>query len=83
MFSASRDGNAEIYTMGIDGSRQTRITSSTGADDAPTWSPDGSKQLFHSSRDGDLELFVMNRDGSGQVQLTNNAKDDAFPVYAQ
>jgi len=83
VFSASRDGNAEIYTMGIDGSRQTRITSSTGADDAPTWSPDGSKLLFHSSRDGDLELFVMNRDGSGQVQLTNNAKDDAFPVYAQ
>jgi WD40 repeat protein len=82
-FSATRDGNAEIYTMGADGSRQTRITNSPGDDIAPTWSPDGIKIVFASGRDGDNEIFDMNRDGSGQVQLTNNGRDDNYPIYAQ
>lgn len=40
-FASDRDGNYEVYTMSADGSRQTRVTETTGADLASTWSPTG------------------------------------------
>ncbi len=78
-----RDGNAEIYTMAIDGSRQTRLTTNPSADEAPTWSPDGAKLAFGSDRDDDWEILVMNRDGSQQTQLTANDRDDRWPIWWQ
>ncbi len=82
-YTATRDGNAEIYLMNIDGGQQQRITNSNGSDDAPTWSADGNRIVFNSNRDGDYEIFIMNRDGSGQIQLTNNGKDDGWAIFAQ
>ena len=82
-FTATRDGNPEIYTMTLTGSQQARVTTSNAADEAPTWAPDGTKLVFGSNRDGDFEIIVMNRDGGGQVQLTNNDKEDRWPIWAQ
>lgn len=83
-FTATRDGNSEIYVMtATNGGQQQRITNSNGADDAPTWSPDNSKIVFNSNRDGDFEIFIMNRDGGQQVQLTNNGQDDGYAIWAQ
>ncbi len=82
-FFSKRDGNSEIYTMSVDGSRQTRLTDNPAADEGPTWSPDGSKIAFNSNRDGDHEIFVMNRDGSGLVQLTHNTVADGYALWAQ
>ncbi len=49
-FTSNRDGNEEVYTMNADGSAQTRITSVSGADTNPAFSPDGAKIAFTSSR---------------------------------
>jgi len=38
-FQSDRDGNAEIYVMKPDGSGQTNLTDSPGADAGPAWSP--------------------------------------------
>ena len=47
-FVSFRDDNAEIYTMGSDGSKQRRLTNN-GADDlAPVWSPNGKRMAFVS-----------------------------------
>lgn len=51
-FSSSRDGNYEVYAMNADGSGQTRLTSNTGVDAQPAWSPNGTKIAFYSNRDG-------------------------------
>lgn len=51
-----------------------RLTSATGADEDPAWSPDGQKIAFDSDRDnpdGSPDLYVMNADGSDQHDLTN------------
>ena len=80
-FFSIRDGNSEIYTMSIDGGRQTRLTDNPAADEGPAWSPDGGRLVFNSNRDGDHEIFVMNADGSGQTQLTNNTVDDGYAVW--
>ena len=73
VFSSTRDGNAEIYSMGIDGSAQTRVTNHTAADVFPTWSPDRSHIAFSSNRDGTFEIFIMNADGSAPVRVTTSA----------
>ena len=38
-FSSTRDGNAEIYVMGADGSAPSRITRNSVADVTPAWRP--------------------------------------------
>jgi hypothetical protein len=82
-FTSYRDGNAEIYTMNADGAGQTRLTNSSAADEAATWSADGRQLAFASNRDGDYDIYVMNMDGSGQASLTNNTADDRWPSWAQ
>jgi hypothetical protein len=82
-FTSYRDGNAEIYLMGADGSAVTRLTNSAGDDEAASWSSNGSQLAFASNRDGDYEVFVINTDGSGQSQLTNNTSVDRWVLWAQ
>ena len=80
-FFSDRDGNNEIYTASIDGTRQTRLTNDGAADEGPTWSPDGTRIVFNSNRDGDHEIFIINRDGSGLRQLTYNTVADGYAVW--
>lgn len=60
--------NSEIYTMNPDGTGQTRLTTSAGADLEPAWSPDGQKIVFKRGSG----LWVMNADGSAQTLLTSD-----------
>jgi len=82
-FVSDRDGNDEIYAMNADGTNQTRLTSNTDPDEAPSWSPDGSKIAYVSgSAYNSEEIFVMNYDGSGQTRLTNNSISDRHPDWS-
>ena len=83
VFTSTRDGNPEIYLMSVDGTAQTRLTSSSGEDVVPSWKLDGSKIAFDSNRDGNWNVYTMNTDGSGQSQLTNNTADDRWNVWGQ
>jgi len=83
VFGSSRNnGNHDIFTMDLDGSNQTRLTTSLAYDDQPKWSPDSSKIAFMSGRDGNLEIYTMNADGSGQTRITNNFAADGFPAWS-
>jgi Tol biopolymer transport system component len=44
--------------------------------DAPDWSPDGTKIVFTSFRHGSGEIYVMNVDGTEQRRLTNHPAHD-------
>ena len=73
-FTATRDGNFEIYTMNADGSAQTNVTNHAASNDhEPAWSPDGTKIAFASTRDSvHFEIYTMNADGSAQTAVTNH-----------
>ncbi len=73
------DGDAEIYTVGLDGSDLRNLTRSSGWDVSPSWSPDGSQIAFFSDRDRYRELYLMDSDGGNLRMLT----DDNSPENAQ
>ena len=79
-FMSNRDGNFEIYTMGADGSNQTRLTFE-GVNWDPIWSPDGTRILFNSNRDGKNDIFVMNSDGSSMINITDNGAGNTHPAW--
>ena len=68
--------------MAVDGTSQTRLTTSPGEDVSPEWSPDGRAIAFASNRDGNYELYVMNPDGTGQARLTRNLDTDLDPAWS-
>ena len=64
LFTSTRDGNREIYSMNPDGSEQVRLTQHHGNDLQAVWSPTGEKILFVSDRGGVRDLYLMDPDGS-------------------
>ena len=65
VFSSSRAGNAEIYTMDADGTDVSRLTNNSFRDDNPSFNADGTRIIFSSNRNNSRdEIYVMNADGS-------------------
>lgn len=50
VFTSTRSGDLELWTMNIDGSDQKQITNQPGYDGGAFFSPDGTKLVFRSSR---------------------------------
>ena len=76
VFTATRDGNAEIYVMNTDGSEQVRLTNHPGDDFDPTWSPNGEHIAFVSERDhpGLYDIYLMDANGQN-IRLAFNELD--------
>ena len=64
LFTSTRDGNYEVYTMNPDGSEQVPITQHPAMDYGAVWSPTGEKILFVSDRSGRRDIYIMDADGS-------------------
>jgi TolB protein len=58
-FMSSRDGDWEIYTADVTSGKVERLTTSTGNDGLPIWSPGGEFIAFVSDRDGEWGVYVM------------------------
>ncbi|MGV6829062.1 MAG: TolB family protein [Flavobacteriales bacterium] len=72
VFTSTRSGDLELYTMNIDGSNVKQITFELGYDGGAFFSPDGSQIIFRSSRPKTEEEIKEYKDllANGLVQPT-------------
>lgn len=94
VFTSDRHNSAlSIWTINPDGSSPTRLTDGKlrsenlpifahVADDAPAWSPDGSKVAFASNRFDNFSLYTMNADGSDLRVIVDSVVDCSYPAWS-
>ncbi|MCP5521981.1 MAG: TolB family protein [Verrucomicrobiales bacterium] len=78
-YCAERDGEYDVYTIAVEGGRETRLTTTPGLDDGPDYSPDGRWVYFNSVRSGSMQIWRMHPDGSEQQQVTDDGFNNWFP----
>ncbi len=78
VYCALRNGQWDVYRIGIAGGEETRLTEAAGLDDGPEYSPDGQWIYFNSHRTGRMHLYRMRPNGSQTEQLTNDELDNWF-----
>ena len=78
IFVSTRDGNAEIYKMRLDGSDQVRLTNNSLDDRAPAWNSAHTKIAFERAG----QIFVMNADGTEATRLTHNSNLNSLPRWS-
>ncbi len=80
-FQSTRDGDGEIFTMGLDGTHVRQLTHNDSSDGNPDYSPNGNKVVFENFPGDDSEIWTMDADGSDQRQLTDNSAQDSQPAW--
>jgi len=72
-FSASYDGNTDVYVIGLDGGQPRRLTWHPTPDVVSGWSPDGKRVLFASPREvlnnRSNQLYEVSLDGGYEKQV--------------
>lgn len=77
LFTATHDGDPEIYVVGVNGSNLTKLTDNDFVDAQPEWFPRGDRIFFVSDRGGSIELYTMNADGSQQQMFATAVEGEA------
>ena len=69
-----QNGNYDLYVLELSSGASPRaITSASGYEGLPVWTPGDDSIVYSSNRDGSQDLYMRLSDGTGQaVQLTNN-----------
>jgi hypothetical protein len=73
--------NWEIWKANANGTSPQQLSSSSGTNDQPAYSPDGQWVLFRSDRDGNEEVYVVNVATGVETNLTNDAFADGKPAW--
>lgn len=78
----TRDGVAQLYSVGADGSGLTRLTSSQSIDTEASWSPDGRTILFTSDRGGSPQIYRMSSSGGPAERVTFEGTYNVTPRWS-
>ena len=72
VFTSNRDGNGELYVIGVDGRGERRLTRTPSADEgAPRFSGDGRRILY--AHDGRIATMAANGSGIRELGLGTSA----------
>jgi Tol biopolymer transport system component/DNA-binding winged helix-turn-helix (wHTH) protein len=76
IYGSTASGKEDIWLMNADGSNQKQLTTTAGANFAPTVSDDGRAVVYVSkAADATQNLWKMNLDNGERAQLTNGGFD--------
>lgn len=79
VYTGLRNGDFDIYRIGVEGGSETQLTTAQGLDDGPEYTPDGQFIYFNSVRSGRMQIWRMKPDGSAQEQVTDDEYNNWFP----
>ena len=66
----------DIFTVGANGGKATRLTTTPSYEQMPLWSPDGSQIAFASDRNGGTDIYIMPATGGEATRLTFNSAEE-------
>lgn len=69
VFMSRRNGNWDVYRVGLDGAGLAQLTTDVADEGLPAWSPDGKTIAFVSDQDGVWAVWAMGADGGNQRPL--------------
>ena len=80
-YVAARGGSrvVDVYSIGVAGGEELRLTMGEGHCDGPDYSADGASIYYNCDRDGHAQIWVMGADGSGQRKLFADEYVNWFP----
>ncbi len=78
LYSTTENGNADIWSISVDGKDRTRLTADRYADLQPRLSRDGQSLYFLSNRSGQMSVWRSRADGTEARKLTDGS--DVFSV---
>ncbi len=73
-------GNFDVWLIDLVRGGTTRFTFDAAADNAPLWSPDGTRIAFRSNRKGVNDLYLKPASGAGSEQLLLESPDYKNPL---
>jgi len=74
---------ASVYVQRVRTAERRRVSSRPGVNNAPTWSPDGSRlALTLSSPGGNLDVYVLELASGALTRLTDHPAIDTEPVWS-
>ena len=79
LFTGNRNGQYDIYRVGIENGEEEQLTDTPGLDDGPEMDPEGKYIYFNSNRTGTMQIWRMKPDGTDQERLTFDEWNDWFP----
>ena len=65
------DFNRDLYTIAVDGSALTRLTTDPSVEKEPAFSPDGQRLSFSSDRSGTFQIYLLDLATTQATQVTN------------
>lgn len=81
-FHSKRAGQTKVFVMNADGSDVRQLTSSSGEDRLPAWSPNGARIAFESYRGGNGDIFSIASGGGDERNVTASGDDDGAPTWS-
>ena len=74
--------NSQIQLMNPDGTNVVTVTSQTGINYRPAWSPDGVKLVYQFNPSSSYNIQTIKTDGTGVQQLTSLSGSEVYPTWS-